>query len=459
MHLIMVGMNHRTASVDLRERVSIVEDDLASVYAQMRELRTVYESVVLSTCNRTEIYTVVTARESAEDYLLKYLARRAELPESDIRTHTVTLQGEEVVRHLMKVASGLDSMVVGETQILGQVRDAFAVANECGASGLILNQLFRTSIHLGKRAHTETTIGQNAVSVSYAAVQLARKVFGDLSGRRVLVVGAGKMSQLTTRYLYEHGMTEVQVANRSLSRAEALALQFGGAAVAWEALSEGLAAADIVISSTGSKHVVLSQAMVEQAVQNRGTRPLLLIDIAVPRDIDPDAASVRNVFLYDIDDLEGVVAANQAERVRQAGLVEAMIQDALTSFIDWLAEQRVVPVIAAVRARGEAIHDCVMASLERKLPDLSERERKLIRKHAMSIVNQLLRDPVQYMKERASTASSFDEVEWFADMFGVSDDANVQPLLGGLLESTATGKAVQRPLHLPTAAGLQPALR
>ncbi|WDL96974.1 glutamyl-tRNA reductase [Alicyclobacillus sp. ALC3] len=458
MHLIMVGMNHRTASVELRERVSIVEDDLASVYGQLRDLRTVYESVVLSTCNRTEIYTVVTTRDSAEDYLLKYLARRAGLSEENIRAHTLTLQGEEVVRHLMKVSSGLDSMVVGETQILGQVRDAFSLAHEHGATGLILNQLFRTSIHLGKRAHTETTIGQNAVSVSYAAVQLARKVFGELTGRRVLVVGAGKMSQLTTQYLYEHGMTDVHVVNRSLARAEALAQQFGGSSVPWSSLSGELTAADIVISSTSSKQIVLSRVMVEQAAQGRGTRPLLLVDIAVPRDIDPEAGSVRNVFLYDIDDLEGVVAANQAERLRQAALVESMIQDGLSSFVEWLAEQRVVPVIAAVRARGEDIHERVMASLERKLPDLSERERKLIRKHAMSIVNQLLREPVQYMKERAGVSEGVDEVEWFADMFGVAEQADLQPVLGGLLESV-TNTAQQGTERVTRATGLQPALR
>lgn len=451
MQLMMVGMNHRTASVELRERVSIVDEDLGSVYERLCQLRTVYESVVLSTCNRTEIYTVATSKDAAADYFLKFLARRAGVPEAEIDSHTQTLEGEAVVRHLMKVASGLDSMVVGETQVLGQVRDAFGTAHEYGATGLILNQLFRTAITLGKRAHTETTIGQNAVSVSYAAVQLARKIFGELRGRRVLVVGAGKMSQLTTQYLYEHGMEEVRVANRSTARAEGLAKQFGGVAVPWETLADELAAADVVISSTGAKGIVVSREQVERAVQNRGARPLVLIDIAVPRDIDDTAGSVRNVFLYDIDDLEGVVAANQLERLRQAGLVEAMIDESFAAFLQWLTEQRVVPVISAVRAQGEEVHARVMESLERKLPNLTERDRKLIRKHAMSIVNQLLRDPVRNMKELASTRDDgVDRVALFAELFGVGDAGWTQPTLGGLLES---GRSPDRDRETATGSG------
>ncbi|MDQ0188288.1 glutamyl-tRNA reductase [Alicyclobacillus cycloheptanicus] len=435
MQLMMVGMNHRTAPVELRERVAIAEADLEPIYLQFSQSRTLFESVVLSTCNRTELYVVGASVQSVRDYLQKFLARRAGMSEEAMLPHVMWLQGEAVVRHLMRVASGLDSMVVGETQILGQVRDAFRVASECGATGLILNQLMRTAIHLGKRAHTETAIGQNAVSVSYAAVQLAKKVFGDLHGRQVLVVGAGKMGRLTTQHLHANGIGALRVVNRSLERAEQLAEEFGGTAIEWSALAGALATADIVISSTGAPGLVITKEQVEAAVRGRGGRPLVLIDIAVPRDIDPAAAHTSHVFLYDIDDLEGVVAANQAERAREAETVGRMIDETFASFVAWLAEQRVVPVISAIREKGAEIQASVMASLERKLPELSERERKLIRKHAMSIVNQLLRDPIRNMKEIATAQGGADAVQLFAQLFGVSEEALADPAVDMLLDS------------------------
>jgi glutamyl-tRNA reductase len=418
-HIVVAGLNHKTAPVEVRERVSVLEGELAETLAAMRRTRTVLESVVLSTCNRTEVYAVVSSSRAGEDYLRTWFARRGGAEASE---HLYIREDREAARHLMRVACGLDSLVLGETQILGQVRDAYLAAADAGNTGALLNQLFRRAIQVGKRAQAEAGIGQNPVSVSYAAVQLVRKVFGDLAGKRVLVVGAGKMSRLTAQHLFAQGIAAMEVCNRTLARAQELAREFGASPLPWEALEDGLARADVVISSTGAQGFVIDTALAGRALARRGRRPVVMVDIAVPRDIDPAVGALGQVYLYDIDDLEGVVAANLAERERLARDVERMIADALREYGRWLAEQEVVPLIAAVREKGEAIQASVMESLARKLPDLSERERELLHKHTMSIVNQLLRDPVKNMKELAIAQGGGAHLEVFAQVFGISDD-------------------------------------
>jgi glutamyl-tRNA reductase len=445
LHIMVVGLNHKTAPVELRERVSISDVELDDILNQFRQTRTVLEIVVLSTCNRTELYAVVNSSRAGEDFLVRFLSDRCHIAPDGLKPHLYVKYGHSAVTHLMKVASGLDSMVIGETQILGQVRNAFLTASDAGATGALLNQLFRKAIHVGKRAQTETTIGQSAVSVSYAAVQLAKKVFGDLRGHRVLVVGAGKMSRLTAQHLSSAGIEQIYIANRTYEKAEDLAEEFGGVAISWDNLSDALAEADIVISSTGSKGYVLSEAVVSEAVKRRHHKPFMLIDIAVPRDIEPSVSGLRNVYLYDIDDLEGVVAANLAERQRQAEVVERMIATALQEYSEWLSEQEVVPLIAAVRAKGTAIQSSVMESLKRKLPDLTERELELIHKHTMSIVNQLLRDPVQNMKELAIASGGTEHVRVFAQLFGLTDEdlrnySKESWLFAGALENEGEAK-------------------
>jgi glutamyl-tRNA reductase len=422
-HMMLVGLNYRTTPIEVREQVSISDVELDEVLAQMRNTRTVLESVVVSTCNRTEVYAVVTSVRAGEDFLRTFMQRRAHLTKETMDRHLYVYRGEEAATHLMKVSAGLDSMVIGETQILGQVRTAFLVASDAGNTGALLNQLFRKVIQLGKRAQTETTIGQSPVSVSYAAVQLAKKIFGDLTGRRVLVVGAGKMSQLTAQHLHAAGIHELKIVNRTYEKAVQLAELFKGIAIHWSELESALVAADIVISSTGSKGIVITADMLENVWKHRSKRPFALIDIAVPRDIDPAAAQQRNVYLYDIDDLEGVVAANLAERQRQSVEVEKMIQETLSEYNAWLAEQEVVPLIRAIRAKGEDIQSSVMESLRHKLPNLTDKECDLIHKHTMSIVNQLLRDPIQNMKELSISAGGVQHVQVFAQLFGISAES------------------------------------
>lgn len=420
MHMMVVGLNYRTTPVEIREQVSISDMELDEILTQSRNTRTILESVVVSTCNRTEVYAVVSSLRAGEDYLKRLFQQRTGLSQVELSQHLYVHRGEAAATHLMRVASGLDSMVLGETQILGQVRNAFLVASDAGNTGALLNQLFRRGIQLGKRAQTETTIGQSPVSVSYAAVQLAKKIFGDLQGRRVLVIGAGKMSKLTAQHLHAAGISEMNIATRTYENAVQLANQYGGSAIRWDELEHALVRADIVISSTGSKGIVLSSEMLERVWKQRDRRPVALIDIAVPRDIHPDAGQLRNVYLYDIDDLEGVVAANQVERQRQSVQVEKMIQETLSDYNAWLTEQEVVPLIRAVRAKGLDIQNSVMESLRRKLPDLTDRELELIHKHSMSIVNQILRDPIQNMKELAIAAGGAQHVQVFAQLFGIS---------------------------------------
>lgn len=398
------------------------ELELDDVLADLRHTRTIMESVVVSTCNRTEVYAIVSSARAGEDYLRTVFHKRAGLEIGALDKSLYVLRGEQAATHLMRVVSGLDSMVIGETQILGQVRSAYLLAADAGNTGALLNQLFRRAINLGKRAQTETAVGQSPVSVSYAAVQLAKKIFGDLRDRKVLILGAGNMSKLAAQHLHAAGIAGIRVANRTFEKAAALAESFGGTAVAWEHVEAALATADIVISSTGAKVPVLTAEMVERAWKLRNRKPVVLIDIAVPRDVEPAAGQLRNVYLYDIDDLQGVVAANLAERQRQAVEVEKLIREVLADYNDWLSEQEVVPLIRAVRAKGLAIQASVMESLQRKLPDLSERELALIQKHTMSIVNQLLRDPVQNMKELSITAGGTQHVRVFAELFGISAD-------------------------------------
>src|SRR5690606_36132933 len=299
----VVGVSHETADVSLREAASL---DAALIPSALAELDAAgaEEAVIVSTCNRTELYLVTGDGRDAREVAREFFARRAKAGrETALLSALYAHEGEEAARHLFAVAAGLRSLVLGEDQILGQVKEAYSLAAACGAAGPILSHLFQRAIHVGKRVRTETGLGRGAVSVSYAAVELARKIFGDLSGKRILLLGAGEMAELALKNLADHGSLRIWVANRTREHGEALARAFGGEAVAMEELEERLAAADIVLASTGAREPVLTRAMVQRAVRRRRGRPLFVIDIAVPRDVDPDVHALDGVFLYNIDDL------------------------------------------------------------------------------------------------------------------------------------------------------------
>lgn len=421
MEVVLAGLNYRTAPVEIRERFTLSGDDLAVALTVLSGRPGIDEAVIVSTCNRTEIYVAAHDTETALAQIRAALCDVSSLAIHSFHHYLYMESGLEAVRHLCKVVAGLDSMVLGETQILGQVRQAYAFSLERGCSGRLLNRVFHMAVAFGKRVHTETRIGQNAVSVSYAAVALARKVFTSLADKSVLVIGAGKMSELTLSHLHSQGVRDVVVANRTAARARELASQYGGRAITLGQLSDALAHVDIVISSTGARGYVIGPSLVAEVMKRRKRRPLLCIDIAVPRDIDPELAKLSDVYVYDIDDLQDVVEHGFALRRREAERVRAMIEEEVALFSMWTAEQDVIPLIAQLRGKAQSVERGVLDSLARKLPELDERQMKLLEKHVTSVVNQLLKDPIAKIKDFAKEPGGAKAVKTFADIFGLDD--------------------------------------
>jgi glutamyl-tRNA reductase len=331
-------------------------------------------------------------------------------------------EDEKAIDHLFRVTSGLDSMVIGETQILGQVKNAFLLAQQQKTTGTVFNMLFKQAVTMAKRAHSETTIGESAVSVSYAAVELGKRIFGQFNKKTVMVIGAGETSELTAKHLYANGADRVVVVNRTFERAAKLADKFNGYAWSMEEAAEKLHEADIIISSTGSDGYVLTRQQVAAAMQRRKAKPLFMIDIAVPRDLDPSIAAVENVFLYDIDDLEGIVESNLEHRRQEAAKIEAMISEEIDLFEQWYKTLGVVPLIRALQTKAASIHEETMNSLTNKLPDLDEHELKVIRKLTKSIVNQMMQDPIIRIKEMAGEKRSDEAMDMFVKLFALENE-------------------------------------
>ncbi len=422
MHLVVVGLNYRTAPVEIRERFALAEGDTVQALESLKMTTGILEGVIVATCNRTEIYAVVDRLTLCGHYIRAFMEQWFQIPRQEFNRHLYIYEDDNAVEHLFRVASGLDSMVLGETQILGQVKDAFLQAQNQGATGTIFNHLFKQAVTLAKRAHSETSIGENAVSVSYAAVELGKRIFGRFDNKTVLIVGAGKMSELTARHLHANGASRILVAGRTLSRAEELAEKFGGQALSMEEALDRLHEADIVISSTGAEKFVLERKAVEQAMIRRKKKTLFLIDIAVPRDIDPASGNIPNVFLYDIDDLEGIVEGNLEKRRKEAALIETMIAQELLAYKEWYATLGVSPLIRALQEKAAAVHENTLESMLRKLPDLDDRERKVIRKLTKSMVNQMIHDPILRIKELAAEKKSDEAMKLFIQLFSLEEE-------------------------------------
>ncbi|EMR05183.1 Glutamyl-tRNA reductase [Bhargavaea cecembensis DSE10] len=421
MYSIVVGVNYRTAPVELRERLSFLESDLPAAMQALQNEKSILENVIVSTCNRTEIYAVGDQLHTVRYYVKRFLAKWFGMELEEIEPYLTIEVQDEAVRHLYKVAAGIDSMVLGETQILGQVRSSFLIGQEHGTTGTVFNELFKRAITNAKRAHSETEIGENAVSVSYAAVELAKKIFGSLNRKHVVIVGAGKMGELAIKNLYGSGVGKVTVINRTLSKAEAMAEKFNGTAKPMNELQCSLLEADIVISSTGAQDFVIDYDMMENVEKLRKGKPLFMVDIAVPRDLDPKIGDLPNVFLYDIDDLHGIVEANLAERRRAADQIMDMIETEIVSFDEWLTTLGVVPVISALRKKALSIQEETMESILNKMPDLTEREKKVLSKHTKSIINQMLKEPILQAKEIAGSPDAARQLELFQRIFGIEE--------------------------------------
>ncbi|MBI2881331.1 MAG: glutamyl-tRNA reductase [Candidatus Tectomicrobia bacterium] len=403
MELIVTGISHKRTPVDIREQVHFESNGLRAALLALKNRKGIEEVVLLSTCNRVEVFARVPDFEKSCAAIQEFVGQFHEIPQSILKGHFYFMKTKEMISHLFRVASGLDSMVVGEPQILGQVKDAYREALEAGCTGLYLNHLFEKGFAVAKRVRAETRIGENAVSVSYAAVELARKIFDDIKDQRVLLIGAGEMAELAAQHLVQLGAGSVLVSNRSFERAEALARKFGGRAISFSHIEAELVGADIIISSTGAPHYVIRKELVQRVIRHRRNRPMFFIDIAIPRDVDPAVQEIDNVYVYDLDDLEHVVAANIQEREREAVRAEAMIEKETEAFLRWMETLEVVPTIVSLRERAEAVRQQELEDLRAKLRTLSPEEEQAVHILTVSLVNKLLHAPIAELKKRAST--------------------------------------------------------
>lgn len=426
MHTIVVGVNYRTAPVEIRERLSFVESDLPKAMQSLQEQKSILENIIVSTCNRTEIYAIVDQLHTGRYYIKQFLANWFQMPIESFSSYLFIYENDGAMEHLFRVTAGIDSMVLGETQILGQVRTSFLQGQEYGTTGTVFNQLFKQAVTLAKRAHAETAIGENAVSVSYAAVELAKKIFGSLKNKHVVILGAGKMGELAIKNLHGSGAGKITVINRTFEKAQLLASEFDGQAKSMQELQCSLLEADILISSTGATDFVIDLELMQFVERLRKGKPLFMVDIAVPRDLDPRIGELPNVFLYDIDDLQGIVEANLAERQRAANEIMLMIENELVQFKDWLSTLGVVPVISALRQKALQIQAETMVSIENKMPELTDRERKILSKHTKSIINQLLKDPILQAKELAASPNSHAQLQLFQQIFGIEEEVQLE---------------------------------
>jgi glutamyl-tRNA reductase len=401
-------MSHRSAPIEVRERVAFPPCAGRSFLRRLKDEGVVSEAVLLSTCNRTEVYAVVED-EGARGLVLDLLAEDRGVERASLEQDTYWLTDAEAVRHLYRVAASLDSMVVGEGQILGQVREAYRAATEEHCAGQILNRLFHTSLRVGKKVRSETGIGDSSLSVPRVAVKLAEEVFGDLAGRRALVLGAGDMSELVVKQLKDRGVADLLIANRTPQRASLLAERVGGRAVAFGALAAELTEVDVVVSSTGSGEWVVQSETVAGALALR-SEPLFFIDIAVPRDIDPVVQTLERVYLYDIDDLQAVVERNAEGRQGAAEEGEAMISPAVLEFTGWLSTLHVVPLIQELRDGAEQIRRHELARALSRM-ELSPEEAASVERMSYSLVNKLLHGPIQEIKDRAEAGSPLESSE------------------------------------------------
>lgn len=419
MYLVVVGLNHKTAPVEVREKLSFSEDKIPKHLDKITSHNIIRGCIILSTCNRTEVYAAVIDVDKGLTKIREHLAKCCNLELSKVMNYLYTYTLYDVITHLFRVASGLDSMVLGETQILGQVKTAYQAACEHGSTNRVLNTLFQQAIAVGKKVRTDTQIDRNAVSISYAAVELAKQLFGGLDGKSILVIGAGKMSELTAKHLVSNGVSDVLVANRSFDKAVALAEVFGGKAVNYGELFDHMAGIDIVISATAAPHCVIEKPDMEKVMSRRNGKKIFLIDIAVPRDIDPQVNEVEGVSLYDIDDLQNVIDHNLEHRKKEAVKAEKIIEAEINEFWKWLSTQFVTPTVAALKKRAEEIRQKEMTRAFNRLGNITEREKKVISSMANSIVNQLLHDPVLQLKKYALTQQGHLYTEILQNLFNL----------------------------------------
>ncbi len=417
--LLALGVSHKTAPLDLRERLALTEGRAVGALHELTAASGIHEAAAISTCNRTELYLIVSDPVEAESTALGVLTRQAEIRPTELLGHLYSLRSTEAVRHLFRVTAGLDSMILGEAEVQGQVKRAYELALVEGATGPILNRLFRGALGAGGRARNETGISETGISVPSVAVELAQRTLGDLHDRRVLVIGAGETAELLARALVARGVATVFVANRRYDRAIGLAQRFGGSATRFEELPEQLGSADIVVSATNSPHHIVEHDDIASVMAAREGRPLLLVDIAVPRDIEPACRQIAGVNLYDIDDVQGIVERNAIGREAEARRAELILEVEIERFERWLASLEVVPTIAALRQRGEEIAGHLLAENETRWESISAADRERLGAMARAIASRLLHEPTLRMKRAAGSDEAYLYVSALRELFGL----------------------------------------
>jgi glutamyl-tRNA reductase len=431
MHLLLVGISHRTAPVDLRERVDFQVRGVADALGALAARGSTREAVVVSTCNRAELYVACEEARATRADLVKFLSDFNGVASADIAPHVYDVTDLDVARHLFRVAAGLDSLVVGEPQVLGQVKDAHTAATDAHTAGPILNRLFHTSFAVGKRVRTETGLGSGAVSVSFAAVALARKIFGDVAGRTVAVIGAGEMGKLTALHMKSQGVQHVTIISRTMAHAARTAEAIGGAnAAPWDDMDAVLSASDIVITATGASAPILTKARIESVMRPRRNRPLFIIDIAMPRDVEAAAGEIEQVFLYNIDDLQATVRENLARRASEVSRAEAIVGEEVDKFGAWFRSRGAIPTVVALRQRFEAIRRAELERLDFKLSTLPPEARARVDEITHLIVEKLLLTPTEQLKALQDAEAVASYAEALTRLFGLAEPderQNVEP--------------------------------
>lgn len=422
MQILVIGLNEKTASIKVRERFAIKEESIPRAIRKLQSKNSVHECVIVGTCNRTEVYTVVDQLHSGIHHIQNFFADWFKIDKSEFVDFLYVKENDEAIRHLYRVICGLDSMVLGETQILGQVKSSFIQSQDLKATGTIFNMLFKRAITLAKRAHSRTNISKNAVSVSYVAIELAKKILGNLHKKTVVILGAGEMGELAAKHLVANGADNIIVVNRTYERAKDLADKCNGQAFTMNRLFFALFQADIVISSLGAESYVATKQEMETLIRKRRNRPLMMIDIAVPRNLDPAINDLDHIFLYNLDDLASIVEKNMSERIFEAEKIRRMIDQEIEAFKLWINTLALVPVITALREKSFKIQEEAVKNIENKLPQLTERERSIIRQYSETIVKQMLHDPLIRMKEMAANPNRDGVLPLFTEIFALEKE-------------------------------------
>ena len=426
MELLVIGLNHKTAPIEIRECLAFPEDKMEEALSKVHALSSLRENMILSTCNRVEVYAATRETERAIHDLKEFLSQYHGISIKEFEKSLYSHVGEEAVTHIFRVASSLDSMVVGEPQILGQIKDAYDISQQVKTSGLILHRLLHRAFHVAKRVRTETKIGNSAVSVSFVAVELAKKIFDTLEKKTVLLIGAGEMSELAAQHLVSGGVEKVLVANRTFERAVALSQQFKGEAIPFEEMSQGLRKADIVISATDAPQFLIWHDQVSKVMKDRKQKPIFFIDIADPRDIEPKVGDIENVYLYNIDDLQKVVNDNIQDRKKEAAKAETIVQDEVIKFVNWYRSLDVTPTIVALRKKFEEIRKKELEKTFSLHPNLSDKERKSLEAMTSAIINKILHDPLTLLKKKDEGMMADLYVDTIRAIFQLSEKAELE---------------------------------